>query len=358
MSEPSADAVPPDLADEARLLRARVLESLAGSAWHELAQPLNGLRSFATLLRSEGLTADQLGVDPALVEEASTAAERLSRALTDLARGSDRVAPVHALVADVLVLAGNMTIDVETHQAIPTDLPQPAVPTAVTRDAVAGLVLDALEAMGGPRRAKGRLAIEAASSASAVELVIEDDGDTRRPATLAVAARLLAAHGGSVRHERTGEQGNRVRVSLPLPAPAAARADTDTSSEPTAQPPPITVLVCDDDPVIRDLVVRALARAGVAALSAGSGHDALAELDRQPVDVVLTDDRMRGMSGRALYEAAVGRHPALRGRFVLMSGDVGDQELAAFAEEEGLRLLAKPFDLRSLAPTLREVAGR
>ena len=89
---PSGDATPPALSatDEARLLRARVLESIAGSAWHELAQPLGGLRSFVTMLRLEGVTSDQLGVDPSLVEEAATSAERLARALAGASRARPR----------------------------------------------------------------------------------------------------------------------------------------------------------------------------------------------------------------------------------------------------------------------------
>jgi CheY-like chemotaxis protein len=74
--------------------------------------------------------------------------------------------------------------------------------------------------------------------------------------------------------------------------------------------------------------------------------------------VILCDERMPGMTGRALHAVVCATRPELGRRFVLMSGDSGDADLAAFARDEEVTVLGKPFDLVRLAAVLREAAAR
>jgi len=64
--------------------------------------------------------------------------------------------------------------------------------------------------------------------------------------------------------------------------------------------PPATILVVDDDDGFRRLVVDILAGAGYRTIEAASGDEALQALVREPVDLVLTDQRMPGMDGLEL----------------------------------------------------------
>jgi DNA-binding NtrC family response regulator len=59
----------------------------------------------------------------------------------------------------------------------------------------------------------------------------------------------------------------------------------------------ISVLVVDDDPLLRKLVTDQLSRSGFDAASAASGEEALASVQASDYDVVLLDIRMNGMSG-------------------------------------------------------------
>src|ERR1700750_2030075 len=59
----------------------------------------------------------------------------------------------------------------------------------------------------------------------------------------------------------------------------------------------ISVLVVDDDPLLRKLVTEQLSRSGFDAVSASSGEEALASLRATDYDVVLLDIRMNGMTG-------------------------------------------------------------
>jgi DNA-binding NtrC family response regulator len=126
---------------------------------------------------------------------------------------------------------------------------------------------------------------------------------------------------------------------------------------PAGETTSITVLVCDDEQGVGRLTARLLERAGIGTIVAGSGAEALAVMDREPVDAVVTDQATRGMSGVALHAAASERHPRLRSRFILVSGDPGDPELAAFARRTGVPVLGKPFAAAELVDLVRTVMG-
>ncbi|HET9929717.1 MAG TPA: sigma-54 dependent transcriptional regulator, partial [Polyangiaceae bacterium] len=60
------------------------------------------------------------------------------------------------------------------------------------------------------------------------------------------------------------------------------------------------VLVVDDDAAVRQVLAALLTQAGFEVLRAGSGDEALRVLERQPVDVIVSDVRMPGLDGMAL----------------------------------------------------------
>jgi CheY-like chemotaxis protein len=349
--------------DAVLLQRARVLERLAGSAWHELAQPLGGLRGFVTMLRLEGWATREIGIDLALVDEAALDAERLTRTFTDLARGSSRAVPLRAMVADLAELAGHLLADVVVTIDIPEDGPELETDPATLRLVVASLLVDEIEALGGPRDARGHLRWtlrdDLAPGGHSVTLVVEDDAQARAPGDLPFLRARKESGGGTRDHGRTADGGTHFELALPALGVAASRATAPGSHpRPGGAQRPVTVLVCDDEDTVRNLLVRILTRGGLRALPARSGAEALEVLGRDAVDVVMADHRMAGMSGPELHARVSERHPHLRARFVLMSGDAGDTDLVAFAEAAGLRVLAKPFEFASLPATLREVAGR
>jgi CheY-like chemotaxis protein len=162
----------------------------------------------------------------------------------------------------------------------------------------------------------------------------------------------IPAIGGTLRVDRD-ETGGRLELLL---AAAATGAEVRTDGAAAAAPGQLTVLVCDDEAAIRRLVVRVLERDGVRAIVAPDGPAALAAIAATPVDVVLTDHRMAGMSGIELYDRAVEARPQLRTRFAIMSGEPGSDELRGLVERAGVRLLPKPFDVPAIPALVREIA--
>ncbi len=116
------------------------------------------------------------------------------------------------------------------------------------------------------------------------------------------------------------------------------------------------VLVVDDDPAVREMLVLLLARAGYEVDEASSGEQALERLAERPVDVVLCDVRMPGMGGLALVDALAERAPDLT---VVVMSAFGSVELALDAMRRGAYdYLEKPFRPDEVVLTLRKAEER
>ncbi len=74
---------------------------------------------------------------------------------------------------------------------------------------------------------------------------------------------------------------------------------------------PPQVLVVEDDDVLRAIIVRLLGQAGYGTTEARGGAEALEQLRTRTPDLMITDNRMPGMSGDALITAARVRLPDL-----------------------------------------------
>jgi chemotaxis protein histidine kinase CheA len=106
------------------------------------------------------------------------------------------------------------------------------------------------------------------------------------------------------------------------------RADTrELRPKPTRARP--RVLVVDDSPIIRELLVELLTAAKLEVHTAGDGGEALEVLDRHRVDLVLSDVEMPGIDGFELLTRVRRRDPELPIIMVTTRGSVADRERAA-----------------------------
>jgi len=115
---------------------------------------------------------------------------------------------------------------------------------------------------------------------------------------------------------------------------------------PALRIPANRILVVEDDPSLAEAITDTLSLGGYQVVHAGDGQAALAALDREPVDMVLSDVQMAPMDGNTLL-----RH--LRDRFhglpVLMMTAYGSVAQAVEAMKLGaVDYLAKPFDVQML----------
>lgn len=116
------------------------------------------------------------------------------------------------------------------------------------------------------------------------------------------------------------------------------------------------ILVVDDEAAVRGVVARLLQRRGYETVEAPDAETALSILSSQPgrFRLVITDDRMPGMSGYELVAVIARIHPQLR--IVLMSGFTGSPE-ALGAQDGILRVLPKPFNATGLLSVVTDALG-
>ncbi|MGE5753635.1 MAG: sigma-54-dependent transcriptional regulator [Deltaproteobacteria bacterium] len=107
-----------------------------------------------------------------------------------------------------------------------------------------------------------------------------------------------------------------------------------------------TILVVDDERNQREILGSILKSEGYSPVLAGSGADALRALDREPVDLVLTDLVMPGMTGEELIDAVHSRNPGVP---ILLTSAYGTIQTAVDAIKKGAYYyFEKPVDRAKL----------
>ena len=118
-----------------------------------------------------------------------------------------------------------------------------------------------------------------------------------------------------------------------------------------------TVLVVDDEQVVRLVMRRFMQRTGWTVVEAESAEQALAWLDGAAMpELVICDLNLPGLSGADLCQRITALRPALASRLVLTSGDPGSacRELEHAALD--CPILGKPFSLAELGQMVDRVA--
>jgi len=163
---------------------------------------------------------------------------------------------------------------------------------------------------------------------------------------LAAVLGVVRAHGGGVRVSSSPGAGATFQIRWPI---ATSDAPSRTPSASTPPPNARTVLVVDDEDLVRDVVGRMVEDLGYAAITVADGPAALDVLDHRAVDLVLVDLTMPRMSGAEIVAAVRRRNPAMR--VVVCSGF--DREGRGTVDADAY--LPKPFRIDALEQTLSKL---
>jgi CheY-like chemotaxis protein len=164
--------------------------------------------------------------------------------------------------------------------------------------------------------------------------------------------------GGTVRIDSEEGRGTSVKLYLPRAEGVAARTDDEPLSAPAA---PLgrheTILVVEDDALVRGYVIAQLGGLGYRTLVASDGAAALALVDQgAEFDLLFTDVIMPGgINGRQLADAVAARRPGMK--VLYTSGYTDDAIVHEGHLDPGVALLRKPYRKADLAQKIREVLG-
>lgn len=119
----------------------------------------------------------------------------------------------------------------------------------------------------------------------------------------------------------------------------------------------LSVLLIDDEDGLRRAVVNFLKRRGMHVVAVGDGADGLKALRHERFDVIVSDVRMPGMSGREFLERLRLEHPAMVSRLVFSTGDTFAADTSSLLRDAGVPSLVKPYDFAKLETLLHEVVA-
>lgn len=155
------------------------------------------------------------------------------------------------------------------------------------------------------------------------------------------------------------EVGRGTSVILYLPRHTGSDAGEEGSAEPVQAEEGTgeVVLVVEDEPVVRGLVVEVLAELGYRAIEAVDGPSGLEILQsNRRVDLLITDIGLPGLNGRQIADAARVKRPDLK--VLLMTGYAEAVASPSGITDPYMSLITKPFTMDLLAARVRAVIAR
>jgi two-component system, cell cycle sensor histidine kinase and response regulator CckA len=352
---------------EHRLAQAQRLESigqLAGGVAHDFNNLLSVILTCVGFAQ-RALPADHpVRDDVAEIGRAADRAAALTRQLLMFSRREvvkPEVLDVGALVRDLeRLLDRTLSERIALRITVGPGLVPVLADRAQLEQVLVNLAVNARDAMPDG----GTLAIAVGGVAGGVRITVVDDGvgmpeevrerafepffTTKDPGQgtglgLATVHGIVTDSGGTVDIDSAPGRGTVVTIFLPgceEPIPAA---------EPPAEPGDLTatparVLVVEDQEPVRRQACRILEAHGYVVSEASGGDEALANW--QPVDVLVTDVVMPGMTGQELAQTALERNPELP--IVYMSGHTEDVLVRDGARARNIAFVQKPFTRASL----------
>jgi CheY-like chemotaxis protein len=241
------------------------------------------------------------------------------------------------------------------------EVPRISAAASELREVIMNLIFNAVDAM--PQG--GQILVSTGLDEDYAFLTVEDSGtgmteETRRHCLepfystkgeqgtglgLAIVYGIVSRHAGLIRINTELNRGTQISVLLPV---AAGREEAEGEVPVAAPPPPLRVLVVDDQPEICHVLTSYLECDAHTVVTAENGCDALEKFRAGNFDLVITDRAMPKMNGDQLAAAIREISP---GEPIIL--------LTAFADRERpMRdidlLLSKPASL----PMLRQAIGR
>jgi two-component system cell cycle sensor histidine kinase/response regulator CckA len=369
--------------------RMEAIGNLAGGIAHDFNNLLTGMLGYLKFIRRE-LKGSPLLEDVDQVDRAAQRAASLTSQLLSYARRQmvvpievDLTATVAGLEPMIRRLVGE---DVEVRTELQPDLGLTRVDAGQIEQVLLNLVANARDAM--PRGGTLRIATRRVENwrprddpdAAPGAYVGVDVGDTGVGMTAEVLARafepffttkpvgagtglglamcygIVKQSGGHIEVESEPGRGSRFTVLLPHEPGRASPHPGGGHSEPTARGRE-TVLLVEDDPVVRELSGRMLGERGYSVLTASNAAEAYQCAERHDgrIHLLLTDVVMPGGNGLELADHLTARYPGLPVLF--MSGYTADVVLRQGVVQESVAFLTKPFTEEQLAQAVRRALG-
>jgi PAS domain S-box-containing protein len=176
---------------------------------------------------------------------------------------------------------------------------------------------------------------------------------------LSICYGIVKEHGGEISAENVPGGGAKVRVRLPVAVGEQPVSERDRIVARRGSRLEGRVLLVDDEEPILDFEREVLSAAGLQVVTATSGAEAAARLEKEEFDAVFLDSKIPGQwSSEDLYRWIAQSRPALLGHTILVLSNISDLRVRAFVDATKVMCLVKPFEVSDLLAAARRVLRR
>jgi len=370
------------LAESERL--ASIGELSAGVA-HEINNPLTSIVLYSQMLLDEDIP-DSIRNDLQVVSSQAYRAAKIVRNLLQFARKSapeKRPLSIGWLIRRSLEMKSHeFNINsITVAEDIPDDLPLIMMDEHLILQVLLNVLTNAEQACASAH-GRGSITVSVSTDGSLVDISIQDDGPGISPDEIAkifqpffttketglgtglglsVSHGILSQHQGKIWAESELGVGTTIHVELPLTTDAdpelltlIAQPDSGSAMKQSTS----HVLVVDDEPDLRAVLVKQFELRRYNVDQAGDGEEAWRKLQSMVYNCVLLDLRMPGMSGKEFYERLQAESPELIDRIIFITGDTVNPATKSFLSSVANPVLSKPFDFRELEQMVVSVINR
>ena len=358
------------MAQRAELLdRMQSLGILAGGIAHDFNNNLAAILTSIDCL-SGGNKSEEKAVDVA--RKACRAASQLTEQLMTYAKGGEPVRKPTDIVqvlrtAAALATSGSrVKVDLDLEK----DLPATMLDSGQMIQVFSNIILNAVQAMpdGGRILVSARMADDigiqvtvvdqgAGFASEAISRVFEPYFSEKKQGTglgLTTCFFITKNHGGTIEVSNRPSGGGQVTVTLPAPECSGVAVHPRSSPDKTS---PLTILLMDDEELVRDGLGMLIRTIGHEVISTGDGQQAMDAARTHPsiIDVALLDLTVRdGLGGEQIVSRLKELIPAIK--CVAMSG-YSESPAMARPDEFGFDgVIRKPFSRSELCSLLHSVA--
>jgi PAS domain S-box-containing protein len=363
---------------------AAVGEMAAGVA-HEINNPLTGVLGFSQMLLEKENVPEDIKVDLKLIADGSQRVADIVKRLLTFARQTKPVrtlANINDLIDNTLKLRDYVlkTSNIEVITRFDKELPLSVVDPGQMQQVFLNLIVNAEQAMK-KANGKGMLTIITEKTGNFIRISFQDDGPgitkdnmghifepffTTKDVGegtglgLSLSRSIILEHGGRISIE--SEVGHGATFIIELPVIESPSIETTTSNQIGTVKSTATkkgkILVVDDEPGVRALLEKVLIPIGYQVDTIIDAKIALDKIDSGAIyDVILLDIRMPGMSGTEFYGRIVENNPNLKGKVIIITGDVMGTDIKDFLKENNLPYLVKPFDINLMKEKINMIIG-
>ena len=376
---------------EAQLIQAQKMESvgrLAGGVAHDFNNILTGISGYAELILAGLHPDDPLATDVTEIKHSAERAAALTSQLLAFSR-KQIIAPrqinlnelltnstrmIQRLIGEDITLVFDPGPDLGTIQADPNQIEQVLINLAVNaRDAMPGggtLRIETAnvemheDAAGEPFDTLAgkyvRLAVSDTGCGMSAEVqshLFEPFFTTKERGKgtglgLSMVYGIIKQNNGVIRLKSAVGAGTTFTIYWPLVA-----GEAEQPKRPVSETLPVgseTILLAEDEVMVRNLARKILARQGYRVIAAEGGHQAIlaAQDPNLKIDLLLTDVVMPEMNGSQLYQTLAASRPRLKVLF--MSGYTEDAVARHGVLDAGVNFVQKPFSVETLIRQVRE----